>query len=268
MLLTSRGFPRTGRKNLRHNGPGTVAGTSLVRAGSVAMLRLPRGLIGLAWHVPRPWSEVKMGQKDTVSIVVVGILILGFAMDGGLRAQPDRKSREWTYKGEVFAGIGVSRFYHGNNHLGNGTDWTAGFGVRPFTGALRGLGFQVSASGFNFNREWSDGYSNQGNVLAVTADALYHFGKSSTQFYLMGGAGTFRADYQSINPYTRELLNNPSYVEKHKATQLAISLGAGVKARITSKLSIRPEIRFLNTAAGSGHNWENLLLSIGVGYHF
>lgn len=208
-----------------------------------------------------------MGKQKTLQKAVWMAFILGLALGGNVWGQGGR-DKEWNYRGEVFGGIGMSRFYHGDYHLGDGIDWSAGAGVRPFTGSLRGLGFEICANGFNFDRSWGDGYSNQGDALAISGNALYHFGRSSTQFYVLGGLGALHADYQFINPYTRELYGDPDYVERHNATQFAVNLGLGVKARISSNLSIRPELRLVDTTAGSGYNWGDLHLSIGLSYHF
>ena len=173
----------------------------------------------------------------------------------------DQASNEWKYRGEIFGGVGFGRFNHGNSHLGSGMDLGAGFGIRPFTGALSGLGFEILANGLAFRKEWSGGeFYNDGSTFTVSGSALYHFGRSGAQFYLLGGLGALTGDYVFVSPY--------SGTEEHKSTKMAICLGAGVKARITPNLALRPEFRLFDTTIGTGYNWLYLRFSVALAYHF
>jgi hypothetical protein len=198
---------------------------------------------------------------------ILGFFGSGLIVDSNARAQ-DQAAGDWKYRGEVFGGIGLGNFNHGDNHLGNGLDLSGGLGVRPFAGALKGLGFEVLCNGLRFNKSWGDGYSYDGKMHAITGNALYHFGRSRTQFYVVGGIGSLKADYIGVNPYTRTILNDPNYAEKVNGTKMALNLGVGVKARITSRLSVRPELRMFDTTIGKGYNWTSLRLSLALGYHF
>ena len=174
----------------------------------------------------------------------------------------DQQSREWKYKGEVSGSLGLGQFYHGDDALGKGPDLAVGFGFRPFSGALRGLGFEVLGNRCAFEKEWGNGYSHDGQMRSITGNALYHFGRSRTQFYVVGGIGMLTADYVSINPY------DPNHVGTVKDSKMATNFGAGVKTRITSRISLRPELRVFDTTIGKGYNWSHVRLSIGLGYHF
>jgi opacity protein-like surface antigen len=180
----------------------------------------------------------------------------------------DQQSKEWKYKGEVSGSLGVGQFYHGDDALGKGPDLAVAFGFRPFSGALRGLGFEVLGNFCAFKNQWGNGYSHDGQMHTISGNALYHFGRSRTQFYVVGGIGMLTADYVSINPYTRELSGDPNQVETAKASKMATNFGAGVKTRITSRLSLRPEVRIFDTTIGKGYNWSHIRISIGLGYHF
>jgi hypothetical protein len=79
---------------------------------------------------------------------------------------------------------------------------------------------------------------------------------------------SLRGKQVHVNPYTRQLLRDPDYTEILRATKPAISAGAGVKIRIASRLSLRPELRLLTTTPGAGINWEYLRFSAAIGYHF
>jgi len=187
----------------------------------------------------------------------------------GLHGQ-DKALMEWKYTGEIVGSIGHGRFYHGDDHLGNGLDWGVGFGVRPFSGRLRGLGFEVMVNGLKFKNAWGGDYTYEykGDMRVITGNALYHFGRSRAQFYLVGGIGALWADYTYRNGYMNTIINDPDYVATLGATKMAINFGAGVKARIVSGLAIRPEIRFYDTTIGTGYNWTHMRLSIGVAWHF
>ena len=180
----------------------------------------------------------------------------------------DQASREWKYRGEAFGSFGYGRFYNGDDHLGNGLDLGAGFGVRPFSGALGGLGFEMMYNSLSFTNEWGSDYQYKGDMRSLTGSALYHFGRSRTQFYVVGGIGALEADYTYRNGYLNSIINDPGYVARSNGTKLAINFGAGFKARIWSGLALRPEIRFYDTTIGTGYNWSHVRLSIGIGCHF
>jgi len=185
----------------------------------------------------------------------------------GLFAQ-DPKLADRRFKGEISGSLGLGRFYHGDDFLGSGLDVAAGFGIRPFEGMLRGLGFELLFTRFSFRNEWGDGYSNIGSVRTVTGNALYHFGRSRHQFYLVGGLGALKADYTSVNGYMKNVLNDPGYSRRIKADKLVRNLGVGAKLRIGSRFALRPEIRLFDTTIGKGYNWAHFRPSMGISYHF
>ena len=182
----------------------------------------------------------------------------------------EKDSKEWKYKGEIFGNVGYGRFYHGDDHLGSGIDPGIGFGVRPFSGKLRGLGFEVMVNGLRFRNAWGSEYAYEykGDMRVITGNALYHFGRSRAQFYAVGGIGVLKADYTYRNGYMNMIINDPDYLETHGATKMAVNFGAGIKVRIASGLALRPEIRFYDTTIGTGYNWSHMRLSVGAGWHF
>jgi len=200
----------------------------------------------------------------TLPLQILAILcftLRGVLSSPALFAQ-DQASKEWKYKGEVFGSVGLGRFYHGDHHLGSGLEYGGGLGIRPFSRGLRGLGFEILFNGLNFRRAWGGGYSYDGKMQTVGGDALYHFGRSRTQLYLVGGVGLLNADYTYVAP------NDPNYVEKSKGSKMAINFGAGIKARIALRLSVRPELRLIDTTIGKGYNWSYIRFSVALGYHF
>jgi hypothetical protein len=183
------------------------------------------------------------------------ILFLVMTTNSFGEAQP----QPWRYKVEIFGGAGWGNFHHGDTGYGGGLNWSGGIGVRPFSGILHGLGFEGEISGLHFTDRSGTKYESKGDRTVVSGNALYHFGRHNTQFFLLGGFGSFHANYYYQIP------DSQYQVEGNK---MSLNLGLGVKAKIASHLSIRPEVRIFDTTIGSGYNWSSLQLSCGVSYHW
>jgi hypothetical protein len=56
--------------------------------------------------------------------------------------------------------------------------------------------------------------------------------------------------------------------EHVRASKFGIDLGAGIKAAVGQKISVRAEAQIVDTTPGDGYNWGVLILSAGVGYHW
>jgi|GEM_PF-6266516 len=173
----------------------------------------------------------------------------------------------WDYKGEVVGQIGWGRFYHGDGLVGSGSEWGGALGVKPFSGKLRRLGFEIHADRLSVGYELGNN-SNQGNVATVVGNVLYHFSDSGVQPYLAGGFGVLRADYTQLIRGGAVLGSTEDYVFKVDANEMVMNIGAGVKARIVRGLAVRPEVRFYNTTMGSGYNFGSIRLSLGIGYYW
>jgi len=187
--------------------------------------------------------------------------------------QTDEKKR-WIYQGEVFGTVGWGRFWHGDDSLGSGIELGVGAGFRPFQGKLRGLGFEVRVNQLHHDVQTSATHSTDGKALALLGNALYHFGTSKIQPYVMGGIGILKADYTRTG-YSDWYDGGPDgehheeyWTERVNASKMAINLGVGLKAAIRPNLSIRPELTLIDTTPGSGYNWGSLRVSLGVGYHW
>jgi hypothetical protein len=88
----------------------------------------------------------------------------------------------------------------------------------------------------------------------------------------MGGIGLLKADYTRTG-FSEWYDENWDYHEEFwthpvNASKMAVSLGFGLKIRLKSKFSIRPELQLIDTTPGSGYNWGLIRVSIGMGYHW
>jgi opacity protein-like surface antigen len=183
------------------------------------------------------------------------------------------ESGRWVYRGEVFGGVGWGGFWHGDSPLGSGLEVGGGIGLRPFRGNLRGLGFEVQVKQLRHDVQHSSTHSTSGKASTVLGNALYHFGNSRFQPYVVGGIGVLKADY-TRRGYS-EWYNLPEWeyheeywTERVNESKVAINVGVGLKAAISPNLSIRPELSLIDTTPGSGYNWASLRLSLSVGYHW
>jgi opacity protein-like surface antigen len=166
-------------------------------------------------------------------------LILSTALSFGQDQFPEK----WTYKGEVFGSVGGGWLYHGNNHLLTGFGAGGGVGVRPFTNALSGLGFEGR---FGFLGSDTEMVS---DIWMFSGVAVYHFGKSRVQPYVLGGIGALRGETTVTTTYGDEEGNYTQEFHQASLNKLGLELGGGVKVALTPSFSIRPEFRVLDTTA-------------------
>jgi len=190
--------------------------------------------------------------------VVAIVLVLSTALSLGQDQFPER----WTYKGEVFGSVGGGWLYHGNNHLLTGFGAGAGVGVRPFTNALSGLGFE-GRLGFILG-----GAEITSDIWMFSGVAVYHFGNSRVQPYVLGGIGALRGETLVTITYGDEEGNYTQEFHQSSLNKLGLELGGGVKVALTPSFSIRPEFRVLDTTPGSGYNLSVPQLTVGVAYHW
>ncbi len=117
-------------------------------------------------------------------------------------------------------------------------------------------------------------HSTDGKALTLIGNALYHFGDSTIQPYVVGGVGVLKADYtrKGVSEWydggPGGEYHEEYWTDRVNASKMAINLGVGLKAVIRNNFSIRPELTLIDTTPGSGYNWASLRLSIGVGYHW
>ncbi len=186
---------------------------------------------------------------------LMAMIFLVYATNSFAENQP----HPWKYQAEIFGSVGWGSFYHGNHKYGGGFNWSGGLGVRPFSGALRGLGFEGEINGLHFAGRTGTDYESKGDRTVLSANVLYHFGRAGTQFFLLGGIGSLKAHYH---------YQVPGYLYQDEGRKMSLNLGAGVKIRLASHFSIRPEFRLFDTTVGSGYNWSSPQFSCGVSYHW
>lgn len=198
-----------------------------------------------------------------------------FAAIAALASAQDVQS-PWRYRVELFASTGTGGFNNGNRSWGRGGDYGFGVGVRPFSGVLNALGFEVQTARLT-DRKVVDSISTRSlDHRFIAVNALYHF-LPNTRFqpYLLGGYGRVTANYDTtctecvfdVDAVTGAL--TPRLMEeKIRARKGGITFGAGMKIGIHPRLWLRPEFFFLNTTTGKGWNFARYRFQIGAGVHF
>ncbi len=182
---------------------------------------------------------------------------------------------DWTYRLELLGEIAYGGFYNGDRKWGSGLDLGGGVGVRPFTAALRGLGFEARLAHIAEDKGDPATLATSLDSTMVAANAVYHVrGRTPVQPYVYGGLGVARVAYSSVcNTCVYTGLPSQGGVaipqkSEVRATKAGLNLGCGIKIAINRRLSVRPEISFLNTTPGSGWNFGWVRLQMGLGLHF
>lgn len=173
----------------------------------------------------------------------------------------------WKYKGEIQGQFGWGGLYHGDHKIGSGVEWGGGFGVKPFSGKLRRLGFDVQANSLDLGYQRGNNL-NDGQATAVVGSVLYHFSDSSVQPYVTGGLGVLKTDYRQVIKGGAVVGSNEDYSSQVRADKMLLNVGAGMKVRVARGLAVRPEIRLYDTTIGTGYNFSSVRLSVGVGYYW
>jgi len=111
------------------------------------------------------------------------------------------------------------------------------------------------------------GTARQG-VSSATAGSLaaaYYFGEGQLQIYLVGGLS-----FLSAKEYATTSIVHNDFVEfrefSDSNTGIGPTLGAGLRACFSPRLSIRPEIRFSDGTSLSSINLSQWRISVGVAY--
>jgi opacity protein-like surface antigen len=183
--------------------------------------------------------------------------------------------REWSYKLELFGDVAYSALYNGDHKWGSGLSPGLGVGVRPFAGALRGVGFEARMAHMGEDKGSPDTLATKLSSTMVGANVVYHFrGRTAFQPYVFGGLGVAMVKYSSICGicvYTAPPAEGGTPIlqkSEIRTAEAGLDLGCGVKIAITRRLSVRPEISYLDTTPGAGWNIGWLRVQTGVGFHF
>jgi opacity protein-like surface antigen len=178
---------------------------------------------------------------------------------------------------EVFGNLANGRLYHGDSLWGSGPDWGVGAEVRPLSGWLDRLGFEIQVIRLKDIGSRNSQVSHGLSATLVVADARYHFrGRSRIQPYLFGGLGHISADYTysctdcvfDRDPVTNRLVSRGVQEWRDTGSKNGFAFGAGLKMAVRRHVSIRPELLLADTTPGSGYNWGWVQVQIGLGVRF
>jgi opacity protein-like surface antigen len=198
----------------------------------------------------------------------------------GAPASPAAQNQQpsaWTYTVEVVGNVAHGRLYLGDNLWGSGTDWGVGAEVRPLSGWLDRLGFEIQVVRLEDSGSLGSQVSHRLSATLVVADARYHFrGHARVQPYLFGGLGHVSADYTysctdcvfDRDPATGGLVSRGVQESRDKGSKNGFAFGAGLELAARRHVSIRPELLFADTTPGSGYNWGWVQMQIGLGVRF
>lgn len=189
------------------------------------------------------------------------VLVAGAVAIGTLTASPDSGSgQEWEFKAQVVGGVGYGAFFHGKHKQFDGGSFFGGVAVRPFSGALSGVGFSGRLTRLISNDELMQDV----NILSATVE--YHFGKGRIQPFVLGGIGAVSSERTVVIYYGDELGIYDESRYQEDIRKVGLELGVGVKAAIGERWFVQPEFRLVDTTPGSGYNLGIPLIQVGFGY--
>lgn len=191
-----------------------------------------------------------------LSVVVVWLMTVATIA----AAPPSSSGQEWKYKGQVVGGGGYGAFFHGEHKQFDGGTLFGGVAVRPFRGALSGLGFSGRYTRLVSNDELID------DVSIFSATVEYHFGNGRFQPFVLGGIGAVSSERTVVISYGDEFGIYDESRYREDIQKVGLELGAGVKAAIGDRWFVQPEFRYVDTTPGSGFNLGIPLIQVGVGY--
>ena len=138
---------------------------------------------------------------------------------------------------EVFGTLGWGRVGGDEGSRGSGPVLGGGVGYR----LTPRVGVEVDASILINSRDFPSSVRIDGTALLVSGNLLYHFSESRNQVYAIGGLGMLRTD-QTFELRNRRDDTRDSFHSVE--TFAAWNAGVGLKAFVTPKLIVRPEIRY------------------------
>ncbi len=206
-------------------------------------------------------------------IVLAALTGLGLPRNP-LAAQTLQDNR-WLYRAEVFGDVAFGELRNGSASWGRGADFGGGVAVRPFSGWFRRVAFDVRAASLSDSTARGISSRRLDARLAAT-DLVFHFASQSrVQPYALIGVGLVNVDYvvdcsacvYTLDPATGATSPIPYHWEA-KDTKMGITYGFGLKVAVHRRFSVRSELFYVDTTAGSGWNWGWLRFQIGAGVHF
>jgi hypothetical protein len=134
-----------------------------------------------------------MNCKKIFLGILIGIGVIAFPLQAQERQKP-----AWKYRIELFGNAGFGTFHNGDHSLGNGLDYGAGIGIRPFSGALKGFGVEGWMSRLT-GSESKPNISSSLDSRLLAISALYHF-RSGTRVQPFVSAGMGRKKWNIATP--------------------------------------------------------------------
>lgn len=193
---------------------------------------------------------------------LISSMAIGFSQDLVTSTEKEWTNGRWFYRGEILGSSGWSALYHGKHREFSGLNAAAGAGVRPFSGAFAGLGFEGRFAYLRSNVETSS------DVLILSGSILYHFSRSKVQPYVFAGLGLLRGERTVIV----QIGSGPDFLEEERYQdnwdKIGLEFGGGLKVALTPNLALRPEFRLLDTTPGEGYNLGVPQMNLGVSYHW
>jgi len=198
-------------------------------------------------------------------------------------AFPEEQEPEWLArpKLEVIAGVGLGhvfrfedRGYGSHLNSGAGVEVSIWRGLRAGAELNRTFGLApspVKCGGISAGPGLPDlpciGYAREGvgSATAASFTAGYFFGVRRIQPYVSGGISVMRTkEFTSMAIVRRDFVELQE--QSSKSTGVGPTIGIGLRASVTRRLSIRPELRLYDATALSSANLSKLRLSVGIGY--
>jgi opacity protein-like surface antigen len=186
-------------------------------------------------------------------IPIVSVTLLTAVLP--IKAVAQEQGEDYLATFGVFGSIGLGGYWGDESFSGNGASFGGSFAAFP----LGLLGFEAGIDGGSHKREFSSGVSREGSTLHVFGDATVRFTTSRLQPYITGGVGWLKSSTSRFEPGFKRLDSEDD--------SLALNLAVGLLWFVSSRWSIRPEFRAVNSASDAVIQ-RYYRASLGVGYHF
>jgi hypothetical protein len=169
-------------------------------------------------------------------------------------------SPAWTadfLRQEVFGVVGVGKSYDDEGSLGSGFNGGGGFGYR----LSRRWAVEAEVNVFRTRREFSSQVpAFQANGAHAMLSGLLYLTQGRGQAYVIFGGGLLHTN----------VVRGFGGGAGRSASGGAVNLGGGVKASISPRVFVRPEVRLLSGGSGPAIEapFSVIRVSLGLGYQW
>ena len=191
--------------------------------------------------------------------VVLALAGAGAASGAGIGWVGDR-----LHQSVVYAVPGAPREFAPEMRVKFTADSRGGITV-PGVGGAWGI-TSHSGLGFEVNADRSLGRDGQRPGSSFDGRVLYFFGKGRYRPYGLAGAGYFEYDGEAYSQLVPAMGSFPESLIQgtYRVKGIAPLVGGGVRAQVTPKISIRPEVVWHSQPGGGAR--PGLRASVGVGF--